>query len=222
MDAKLKERIDKMVEDSPVFLFMKGTPSFPQCGFSNQVNQILKAYDVPYDSANVLDDPDVRNGIKEYSDWPTIPQLYIKGEFVGGCDIVRESWESGELTEQIQAAFPDRKVMAPKAPAKPKNIDPAQASAMLKEEGTRFLDVRMPEETEIASVDGFERLDQALAQQILENEDKETPLVFICHFGGRSAQAAEYFASQGFQTVYNVVGGIDAWAQTVDSSIARY
>ncbi|MDJ0841379.1 MAG: Grx4 family monothiol glutaredoxin [Acidobacteriota bacterium] len=222
MDAKLKERIDSMVRSEPVFLFMKGTPSFPQCGFSNQVTQILRAYDVPYGSANVLEDPDIRQGIKEYSDWPTIPQLYIKGEFIGGCDIVRESWESGDLTEMLQDAFPGRTIEAPKPPVKPQNIDPVKAKEMLAEGKGQFLDVRSPEEVSLASIKGFTRLDQQLAQHVLDNGDKEEPLVFICHFGGRSAQAAEYFANQGFQKVYNVVGGIDSWSQTVDSSVPRY
>ena len=201
---------------------MKGTPNFPQCGFSNQVTQILKAYGVNFGSANVLEDQSLRQGIKEYSDWPTIPQLYVKGEFIGGCDIVRESWESGELTEMLQDAFPDSDIVAPKPPVKPQNIEPATARDMLAEGSGQFLDVRSPEEVSMAVVDGFTRLDQELAQRVLDNGDKEEPLVFICHFGGRSAQAAEYFANQGFQKVYNVVGGIDAWSQTVDSSIPRY
>ena len=224
LDAALKERIDAMVSGDPVFLFMKGTPAFPQCGFSNQVIQILKAYDIPFGSANVLEDPDVRQGIKEYSDWPTIPQLYVQGEFIGGCDIVRESWESGELTDMFTDAFPGRTITAPKPPAKPKNITVTEAAEMLKgnADNASFLDVRTPEEVATASVDGFTRLDQTLAQEILNSGDKEQPIVFMCHFGGRSAQAAEYFANQGFQKVYNVTGGIDAWAQEVDGSIARY
>lgn len=223
MDANLKERIDSLVSSEPVFLFMKGTPSFPQCGFSNQVNQILMAYNIPYGHSNVLDDQDIRQGIKTYSDWPTIPQLYIKGEFVGGSDIVRESWESGELTTMLEDAFPDREIVAPKPPTKPVNIEPAQAAKMMSEQpDSRYLDVRTEEEVRMASIDGFERLDQGLAQNILEHGDKEQPLVFLCHFGGRSAQAAEYFAAQGFQKVYNVVGGIDSWSKDVDNSIPRY
>jgi len=224
LDATLKQRIDNMVSGEPVFLFMKGTPSFPQCGFSNQVVQILKAYDVPFGSANVLEDNDLRQGIKVYSDWPTIPQLYIQGEFVGGSDIVRESWENGELTEMLSEALPDREVVAPKPPVKPQNIEPARAAELLAEHGEQgyFLDVRTPEEVATASIDGFQRLDQGLAERVLNQGDKEAVLVFICHHGGRSAQAAEYFANQGFQKVYNVVGGIDAWSQKVDTSIPRY
>ena len=90
-------RIDSEVKSNDVVLFMKGTPHFPMCGFSGQVVQILDYLGVPYKGINVLDDPDVRQGIKDYSNWPTIPQLYVKGEFVGGCDIVREMFQSGEL-----------------------------------------------------------------------------------------------------------------------------
>ena len=93
---------------------------------------------------------------------------------------------------------------------------------MMGQEGVMFLDVRTLEEREIAAVDGFELLDQNLAQSLLENCDKETPLVFMCHFGGRSAQAAEYFAAQGFQNTYNMEGGIDAWSLEIDDTIARY
>jgi monothiol glutaredoxin, Grx4 family len=89
--------IDEKVKNNDVFLFMKGTPDFPQCGFSGQVVQILNYLGVDYDSANVLEDPELREGIKTYSNWPTIPQLYVKGEFVGGADITREMFQSGEL-----------------------------------------------------------------------------------------------------------------------------
>ena len=85
-------------------LFMKGTPQFPQCGFSSQVVQILSYLEVPYESMNVLADEGVRNGIKEFSNWPTIPQLYVKGEFIGGCDIIREMFQSGELSEHLAGA----------------------------------------------------------------------------------------------------------------------
>ena len=91
--AAIKSKIDA----NPVMLFMKGTPKFPQCGFSAAVVQILDFLGVDYGSENVLADPALRQGIKDYSDWPTIPQLYVKGEFVGGCDIVREMFQEGEL-----------------------------------------------------------------------------------------------------------------------------
>jgi monothiol glutaredoxin len=96
-----KTRIDQEVQSNDVVLFMKGTPQFPMCGFSGQVTQILGYLGVPYKGINVLEDADIRQGIKDYSNWPTIPQLYVKGEFVGGCDITREMFQSGELQQML-------------------------------------------------------------------------------------------------------------------------
>ncbi|WP_374402630.1 Grx4 family monothiol glutaredoxin [Niveibacterium sp.] len=97
--------IHQTVTENPVVLFMKGTPQFPQCGFSATAAQILKLLGVTqYASVNVLTDDDIRQGIKEYANWPTIPQLYIKGEFVGGCDIMKEMYQSGELQQMLQEA----------------------------------------------------------------------------------------------------------------------
>ncbi|MCC0029157.1 MAG: Grx4 family monothiol glutaredoxin [Brucellaceae bacterium] len=93
--------IDSEVKGSDVVLFMKGTPGFPQCGFSGQVVQILDYLGVDYKGINVLASDDLRQGIKDYSNWPTIPQLYVKGEFVGGCDIIREMFQSGELQSHL-------------------------------------------------------------------------------------------------------------------------
>jgi monothiol glutaredoxin len=93
--------IDNEVKSNDVVLFMKGTPTFPQCGFSGQVVQILDYLGVDYKGVNVLENMDVRDGIKEYSNWPTIPQLYVKGEFVGGCDIIREMFQEGELQSYL-------------------------------------------------------------------------------------------------------------------------
>ena len=91
-------RIQTEISENPVFLYMKGNAMFPQCGFSARVVQILTHLNVPFKTANVLEDAELRDGIKEFSNWPTIPQLYVKGEFVGGCDIVTEMFQSGELT----------------------------------------------------------------------------------------------------------------------------
>jgi monothiol glutaredoxin len=93
----INQFIDQQLKSSDVVLFMKGTPQFPQCGFSGQVVQILDYLGVPYKGINILDSDELRQGIKAYSNWPTIPQLYVKGEFVGGCDIIREMFQSGEL-----------------------------------------------------------------------------------------------------------------------------
>jgi monothiol glutaredoxin len=92
-----KEKIKKLIDDNDVCLFMKGTPDSPQCGFSMAVSNLLKHLKVNFYGVNVLEDNNLRQGIKDFSDWPTIPQLYIKGEFIGGCDIVKEMFEKGEL-----------------------------------------------------------------------------------------------------------------------------
>ena len=99
-------RINNEVKSQDVVLFMKGTPQFPMCGFSGQVVQILNYLGVPYKGVNVLEDQEIREGIKAYANWPTIPQLYVKGEFVGGCDIIREMFQAGEL----QQLFADKGV----------------------------------------------------------------------------------------------------------------
>ena len=101
MNTQTHERIANEISKQDVVLFMKGTPQAPQCGFSSQVAQLLAHLGVDFHSVNVLEDDDIRNGIKQYSDWPTIPQLYIKGEFIGGCDIVREMFQSGELQQHL-------------------------------------------------------------------------------------------------------------------------
>ena len=95
--SDIHQTIQSEVDSADVVLFMKGTPVFPQCGFSSAVVQVLTHMGVPFKGVNVLEDGDIREGIKQFSNWPTIPQLYVKGEFVGGCDIIREMYESGEL-----------------------------------------------------------------------------------------------------------------------------
>ncbi len=102
----INQFIEQQVKSSDVVLFMKGTPQFPQCGFSGQVVQILDYLGVPYKGVNVLDSEELRQGVKAYSNWPTIPQLYVKGEFLGGCDIIREMFQAGEL----QGALKDKGV----------------------------------------------------------------------------------------------------------------
>jgi len=99
MSNPVFETIKQEISDNDIVLFMKGTPSFPQCGFSSAVVQVLSKHGVKFKGINVLEDDGIRNGIKEFTNWPTIPQLYVKGEFVGGCDIVREMAVSGELAD---------------------------------------------------------------------------------------------------------------------------
>ena len=99
----INEKIKNLIDSNDVCLFMKGTPDSPQCGFSMAVSNVLKHLKVNYNGVNVLEDENLRQGIKEFSDWPTIPQLYIKGEFIGGCDIVKEMFEKGELKELLSS-----------------------------------------------------------------------------------------------------------------------
>ena len=101
MDQQVKEQIENSINNSDVCLFMKGSPEAPQCGFSMAVSNILKILEVKYQSVDVLKDQKIREGIKIYSEWPTIPQLYIKKEFVGGCDIIKEMFESGDLKQMF-------------------------------------------------------------------------------------------------------------------------
>ena len=99
LDEGVKSRIEKEISSNEVVLFMKGTPVFPQCGFSSMVSQVLSHIGVEFKGVDVLSEPTLRDGIKSFSDWPTIPQLYVKGEFIGGCDIIKEMYENGELQE---------------------------------------------------------------------------------------------------------------------------
>jgi monothiol glutaredoxin len=105
MDSQIQQRIEGLIASSPVFVFMKGTKLMPQCGFSNNVVQILHAVGVPFETFDVLSDMEVRQGIKDFSDWPTIPQVYVKGEFLGGSDILIEMYNSGELREKLEIAL---------------------------------------------------------------------------------------------------------------------
>jgi monothiol glutaredoxin len=104
MAKDILAQIDEVVKKNKIIVFMKGTPSFPMCGFSAATVQVLDSYNVPYESVDVLEDPAIREGIKRYSNWPTIPQVYVNGEFIGGCDIIREMHANGELEPLIRAA----------------------------------------------------------------------------------------------------------------------
>jgi monothiol glutaredoxin len=105
MDAQLRSRIETLITSSPVMIFMKGNKLMPQCGFSNNAVQIFNALGVPFETYDVLSDAEIRQGIKEFSDWPTIPQVYLKGEFLGGSDILIELYNSGELREKVTVAL---------------------------------------------------------------------------------------------------------------------
>ena len=305
MDPSARERIQDTVQNNPVVLFMKGVRGAPQCGFSAQVVQILDGLLPNYVTVDVLSDPAIRQGIKEFSNWPTIPQLYVRGEFVGGCDIVKELFASGELEQKlgveakpieapavtvtaaaaenlrgalesaeefvrleisprfdhglsVTARHPgdfeietagltllvDRAssarangvvidaVQTPDGPAfkitnpnEPPRVRPMSASELkLRLDGgdkLELIDVRSEEEREIAHIEGSKLLDQELADRLL-GMDKDSVLVFHCHHGGRSQRAAEQFVQRGFKSVYNLVGGIDAWSADVDPDVPRY
>jgi len=305
MDEQTRTRIQTTIDSSDVVLFMKGTPQAPRCGFSATVVQILDELGAPYSTVDVLSDPGIRDGIKEFSDWPTIPQLYVRKEFVGGCDIVKEMYGSGELEEKLgrhsaevappeltltpQAAealkaaiesesegvrfeidgkfnytlsigtkqprdvavetagvtlFLDRasakraggttidyvhgpqgsafKIDNPNEPPKVRQLAPKEL-AEKQRSGEKFAlyDVRSIGEREQAKIEGAVLLDRTTQDQIMRLP-KDTTLVFHCHHGGRSQQAAEFFLSQGFKNVFNLSGGIDAWSVEVDSSVPRY
>jgi monothiol glutaredoxin len=304
LDDTLRSRLDDLVKAHRVILFMKGTRRAPACGFSAQVVSILDELVPSYETVDVLASPEVRDGIKEYSQWPTIPQLYVEGRFVGGCDIVKEMHAAGDLGKLLgvsdEAPAPiititpaavaalrgareadgdelhleidprfqyglffgprqgnevaadaagvivlmDRatarradglsidyvegpggagfKIESPHEPPKVKQLSPAELKAMMDaRERFELLDVRTPRERAIASIPGARMLD-AEGQEWLARLPKDTPIVFHCHHGGRSQAAAEHYLGAGFQKVYNVRGGIDAWSLTVDPKVPRY
>jgi monothiol glutaredoxin len=105
MTPEVKAKIDRLLKENKIMVFMKGSKLMPQCGFSNNVVQILNTLGVPYETVDILADPDIRQGIKEYSNWPTIPQIYLNGEFVGGSDIAIELYQSGELQQMVEVAM---------------------------------------------------------------------------------------------------------------------
>lgn len=306
MDTATREQIESLIRSNDVLLFMKGDRSQPQCGFSARVVQMLDAVIPEYATVDVLADPDIREGIKEFSNWPTIPQLYIRGEFIGGCDIVTDLFASGDLHRKLGVEPPERvqpkitvtpaaaarlkeylerspgkglqltidaqfeasmglasispnaiaaesngitvyvdlmtapradgvtidladgpggssfKIDNPNAPPPVRQILPQELKKLMDEgRSFEFFDVRNPEERAIARIESARLLDQEAASYI-EALPKDTMLVFHCHHGGRSQQAAEHFRGRGFTNVYNLAGGIDAWSVEVDPSVPRY
>lgn len=304
LSEDLRRKIAGIVASEPVVLFMKGTRFSPACGFSASVVEVLDTLIPGYATVNVLTDPELRDGIKEFSAWPTIPQLYVRGEFVGGADIVREMHASGELAALLgrPEVAPPRVHVSAKAVAVLRQvagelgpgeairvsidprfshdlsveargpgdiqvdvdgvplifdamsaaradglkidhverdgeagfaIDNPNAPAQVRPLGARALqerlargdlalfDVRTPQERAIAAIPGAVLLDEETRGRIL-TLDRATPLAFHCHHGVRSQAAAEYFVSQGFREVYNLVGGIDAWSREVDAGVPRY
>jgi monothiol glutaredoxin len=302
-------QIDDLVKSERVVLFMKGSRSFPQCGFSASVVQILNSLLPEYKTVNVLADANIRQGVKDYSSWPTIPQLYVDGEFVGGCDIIKEMFASGELQKklgvEVKAVEPPAITVTPAAvealrsalsdagpddhlhiavsrtfehdlslgpkrpgelevtsnglsllldpmsadklrgvtidyvagaggagfkidnpnrppPGQVLSIAPREFAAKMKSGELReVFDVRAPDEIRLARIEGIRPLDEETLAHI-EQLDRATPIAFICHHGTRSRGAAQRIAELGFQKVYNLSGGIDAWSQDIDPNVPRY
>jgi monothiol glutaredoxin len=303
----LRERIQSLLDANHVVLFMKGQPNAPQCGFSAKAVGILSGLGVSFHGVDVLADAEIRDGIKVYGSWPTIPQLYIGGELVGGSDIIEQLVNSGELHQLLGLPAPDRSVptitmtetaaaaigraMAdlPQGTGLHLSVDPGyNAQFALKEitgnelvaqvQGMELyidvisaprangmeidwvedvrgagLAIRNPNAPppvqslsvaalheriaagSITVIDVRPAADRAQApfphaHQALDEDSlptlaalsKDTALAFLCHHGNSSRQAAEHFRGLGFRDVYNVEGGIDAWAQQIDPSVPRY
>jgi len=300
-----REKIEGLIQQSRVVLFMKGTPKAPMCGFSSKTVGLLDSVLEDYTSVDVLEDQEVREGIKVFGNWPTIPQLYIDGELVGGCDIVTAMFNSNELHDMLGVEAPDRtppevtitdaaaekilEAMAghegiglhfavdanwqsefnvapaegheikvevngitlffdlasaqrargvvidwvetmqgagltihlPEAPEPVRQMSVADLKLNLDKNSVILIDVRGSEERALASLEAAKIIDGSTMQEI-EALPKDTALAFICHVGNRSQVAAEHFRKQGFSNVSNVVGGIDAWSQEIDSSVPRY
>lgn len=311
LSEPLRAQIESLVQQSRVVLFMKGNKNFPQCGFSAQVVKILGEVGVPFTTVNVLADPQIRDGIKEYAQWPTIPQLYVEGKFVGGCDIVRDLHASGELAplvgappkaERAGASGPAKlptitfspgavkafreaddgsgdtlrigispsyayelffggkeegdvaleidgialrldpasaaradglrvewveadgafKIESPHEPARVRSLSAKDVAKLIAAgEDFELIDVRTEGERATAKIERARHLDKA-GEAFLATLPKDKKLVFHCHHGVRSRAAAEHYLEQGFQRVYNLEGGIDAWSQQVDPKVARY
>lgn len=305
LDPALRSRIETLLAANPVVLFLKGTPDAPQCGFSAKTAAAMDSTGASYAHVNVLADPEIREGIKLYGDWPTIPQLYINGELVGGCDIVTQMAASGELHAALGQPAPDRTppqititpsaaemlkqalanagdgyalqievdkgfnarlqlaprddaaiateaagiraqfdlvsaqrargmtidwaddtrgkglvIDNPNAPAKVRALTPAQVRERVQDGTLTLVDVRPAEERALAEAPvACRSFDDGV--QELEALPKDTALAFLCQSGARSQQAAEHFRALGFAELYNVAGGIAAWAD-LDPAVPRY
>ncbi|SEI63022.1 Grx4 family monothiol glutaredoxin [Frateuria terrea] len=305
LDPATRERIETLLKDHRVVLFMKGDRQQPMCGFSAAATNTLNELLPEYHTVNVLEDPEIREGIKVFGDWPTIPQLYVEGELVGGADIIRQMYASGELHALFGATPPDRTppeitITDKAADAIRNGIANAQGLALHLEIGPDHsagfqlapagdhdivvaangievhfdpgsaqrakgividwvstvqgegLSLKFPGAQEIKSL-SVQELKARLAQgsvllvdvrpaagrsqaaplaqaRVLEDEGydalaalpKDTAIAFICHHGNSSRGVAERFAAHGFTNVFNVEGGMDAWAREIDPTVPRY
>ena len=300
-----RARIEKVLADDRIVLFMKGTRNAPQCGFSAATVDRLDALLDDYATVDVLSDEEIRQGIKDFGSWPTIPQLYIDGELVGGADIVQSMFDSGELHRVLGVAEPDRTppsitvsdaavtairqalsdagdlklflvvdgrfqpqfqlrepganditvvasgleisfdvasaqrargasidwtrtphgeglaIHLPQAPSAVKSIDVRTLKRRLDAGDITLVDVRPPQERAIAPFASADVLDSE-SHARLAALPKDTPIAFLCHHGISSRNAAEHFRGHGFRDVYNVEGGIEAWAVEIDPGVPRY
>lgn len=305
LDPALRQRIDTLLGEHRVVLFMKGQPQMPQCGFSAKAAGLLGELGVDYAHVDVLGDPQIREGIKLYGQWPTIPQLYIDGELVGGSDIIEQMFASGELQSalglpppdrtpprvtlspaavqmlrkaiddaggqvvvefdidpafrtRLQLAQPNPSAIAtvvdgiplqfglagarradglsvdfaddergrgllidnPNAPKPVRQISPAEVAQRVADGSLTLVDVRPAEERALAPAPvACLTLDDGI--EPIQSLPVDTALAFLCHHGGRSQQAAEHLRQFGRRQLYNVEGGIAAWAD-IDPNVARY
>ncbi|MBS0515783.1 MAG: Grx4 family monothiol glutaredoxin [Proteobacteria bacterium] len=302
-----RTRIETLLRDNPVVLFMKGSPQAPQCGFSAAASGVLNELLPQYATVNVLEDAEMREGIKAYGNWPTIPQLYVKGELVGGADIVQAMYNSGELQALFGLPLPDRtppqititdaaaqairsaladaepglalhlsidarfqpqfhlaeptddtlrsesngidvlldlasaqrargiridwvetmqgaglSIDNPNAPSTVRQLSVGELKRRLDAgEAITIVDVRPPEERVQAALKlPFRTLDDGIGA--LADLPKDAAIAFLCRSGGRSQQAAEQFRAHGYDKVFNIAGGINAWAREIDTTIAEY
>ena len=305
LDSATRTRIEALLAAHPVVLFMKGSRHAPQCGFSAAAADRLNALLDDYATVDVLADAEIRAGIKEFGNWPTIPQLYVGGELVGGSDIIQSMFDSGELHGVLGVPAPDRTppaitisdaaaerirgaladagdmklflvvdgrfnpqfqlreagandiavdangleirfdvasaqrargatidwtstphgeglaIFLPQAPQALKSMSVQQLKARLDAGDVTLVDVRPEAERAIARIDAADVLTPDTHAR-LTALPKDTPLAFICHHGNASRNAAEHFREHGFTNLWNVEGGIDAWAREVDPGVARY
>ena len=306
LDPQTREIIEDVLQNNRVVLFMKGNRQQPQCGFSAKTVSALDMLLPEYLHINVLDHPEIREGIKAYGNWPTIPQLYVGGELIGGSDIVLEMFESGELAQtlgleppqdtspridvaesaaaRMRSAVQQRQGAAihlridagwqhtldlapvtgqelcitsgdidlymdpwtagradglrihvdealqgprfqfdnPNAPPPVQQLTVGSLKARLdRGESVELIDVRSPDERAIAAIPGARAWDEEVDRH-LQTLPRDAMIVFHCHTGGRSQQAAEYLRRKGYRNVHNLAGGIDAWSVEVDPGVPRY
>lgn len=306
MNSEVKQQIDNLINNHAVVLFMKGTKEQPQCGFSKRVVEVLKQLSSDFVTVDVLADPMIREGIKVYSSWPTIPQLYIKGEFIGGCDIVLDMSNKRQLepllgferalvkphitmsnaainafmdanvqrgddesfrlsinnsfehslsfdqahesdfrlsfgeveividpysaarahglsvdfiTEELESGFAFTNPNEP-PPVKELSVHELQ-QWLTSNTPSLLLDVRPRSEWQKAHIISASLLEE-MSEDALNAIAKNHPIILFCHHGGRSMRAAESFRKKGFTNLYNLTGGIDAWARQIDRNVPTY